>query len=193
MKRRNGFVSNSSSSSFIVNLGRKMPKTVEEMKKALKLTDYKIGENYFDVKEEDLSKVFEILFNTLCDEKKRIKSLSALKKKLLNELQHEAYYSYRDVAECGYAVDDYGPDGLDKKMTQKERMKLFDLKWKRSNKRCREIAQKMLEESTLMKDFDPTKDVVVKVEIGDEDGRLFGFIEHGDLLDNAKHVRHSHH
>jgi len=165
MKIRKGFVSNSSSSSFILALDKK-PESIEELQKLLfgdkETFPQPYGENSYPTKQ-----VAETIFNDLKDQK------PATKEKIAEELG------------CGWV--DGAPKYDDYKTDSDESIGGID--WEKYQKDCDEFHKKSADE--LMSEKKDKEFYIV--EYADDDGEYFGSIEHGGTFDNIDSVRISKH
>ena len=177
MKLRNGFVSNSSSSSFIVNLGREMPKDNNELKKALGLEKC-VGWDDVSI-EEVLSKMFEKF--------RQFNSREELLKHVMDEERDNAHYSVYKMFERERDKIWNMREGKEKKRLQEE----LDAKMKAGQER---IARQNIQ--GLLDEFDPETHAVVVGEFEDSD-HVEQVIEQGDyggnVFRNVPHKVYNHH
>lgn len=175
MKVRHGFVSNSSSSSFLINLGKKMPKTTKELKKALKLSDGKIAVTG--------EAVFETMLSALTDG--RVKN----RKKLREILDREVQAPYSLWEERCRNLDRIEHD---MSLTREQKDKKIYEVWEEYAKKKKAAATKLIEDQKLEESFDPSENVIVYAEFEDHDD-IGSCIEHGDFFSGVQSLRFSHH
>lgn len=162
MKVRNGFVSNSSSSSFVIALPR-VPESAEDLRTMLFDEKdeffphpYENGESY------PISQVCETLFGI-------IGRRSASLKKMTEAVACGWFEGYPNI-------DDY------RKPTEKG--EIPDINWeayqKEQNARARKIAKDFRESNKGC--------VFFTLSLGDDDGSYFGALEHGDTFEKVPHL-----
>ena len=165
MKIRNGFVSNSSSSSFLVAFDRK-PATVKELQKIL-FGDKKYIAYYDYV--HSTEKAAETVFNDL-------QKQSPL---ALNDVADELSYGY--VGEDGELdFPHYNPEA-----TPEE----HDRSWNEYENKRKQISQRVADEK--WKEWKGKE--IYRFEYSDNEGEFFCTLEHGDIFSNLPHVQISHH
>ena len=169
MKIRDGFVSNSSSSSFIIAFANK-PETVEEMKKIL------FGdEELFDSPYPD--------FHTKVVERYPTELVA---KTVLDDITGQKPMTHADIVRemtCGYVdgepdVDDFRNGG-----------KWSDIDWDAYDIANREHASNKAD--AFVKAIGDKQ--VYVVEYSDNSGKYFCALEHGDVFRNIEHFRVSKH
>lgn len=198
MKFRNGFVANSSSSSFLLGFCRK-PRSVKELKDIL-FGDMEYLQYYdYSYKTADIAK---IIFNDL----KGLKPLSLTK--------------ITKVVESGWfpgLPDFWNRNRLSHKlerqfMNQFPEYKDVGVYWN-SDKIVKPMAKQLAEKIRKAREKERTEDEIAlkkavakyikqdvlpcfkgkKVYVLDYDDETYGYIEHGDVFCNIPHIRISHH
>lgn len=178
MKIRNGFVSNSSSSSFIVSFPKE-PKSLEDVKNML----FPNGEKtYFGYYAEDfwsIDQVAQTVWRDICDQKKNDYEA------VLQELQHAS--SYDDSEAPDY--DDY-----DHIVDWKERHRKLDEAYEKyAKKKIKEFFNTRKDKLKKLNGEKVDDKFVYIFEYSDNDGTYGSALEHGDLFKNIKHLKISKH
>jgi len=195
MKTRNGFVSNSSSSSFIVGFDT-IPKTVEELKKLLFKNDEILSA--YDI-ELDTQKAADIIFDDIKNQK------LATKKRLFDVIRageladypetesNHPVYKLMDEFCKKYPKQHWGTPGeIENKDTRKFAQKIWDMqhaKWKAENKSRDVAAMKYVNETVLPKLKDK-KVFIFEYEDHDPVGNV---LEHGNVFNRVVHFHISMH
>lgn len=168
MKIRNGFVSNSSSSSFVVAFPKK-PESVEEVHKMLfGQTEPRAFTCYGD--EVNTSRIAQQVF-------------SDVKEATVEEMREslaDGWFNGR--------IDDWEKtEHLD--FRNPEERGVIQTIWKDYNKANDKIA------SDIIEDFRKNNkgSFFIVVNYGDDDGHFFSIMEHGGIFDKLKHIRTSYH
>jgi hypothetical protein len=202
MKIRNGFVSNSSSSSFILKLPH-YPSSYEDMKKMLLGDEDPLVLTHYDDTAFPTRQVIEIIYRDVID---------ALGKSRDNSVE--------SVSGEEFAISEYSLDEYDNKITSSNKEEYNSLKRqykmivkdlkdaysKRNNddfdnelinnlynqedeigNKMGELIIKSIKEKSLV------TDVFATLSYSDNDGALMSFIEHGDILNPIMISRISHH
>ena len=182
VKIRNGFVSNSSSSSFIVAI----PKDISSKED---LQSYLFGDRgwYYNVNawhENDtpgwpIETVMQTVYTDWCNSKPLT----------LDEMVDEYSSGYTDEYEQAEQIvkEEYGVKGF-WDLGKDDYMEA----WERQRDELRNLAI-----DKILKFVKDNNDILIKnfykFEYSDNDGELHSALEHGDLFDNVPHLRISHH
>ena len=201
MKIRNGFVSNSSSSSFILKLPH-YPESYEDMKKMLLGDKNPLVLTHYDNIAFPTRQVIEIIYNDIINE------LSSNKGRTVDLIDPEEF-----------SISEYSLNEYDNKITfgnkeeynnLKKQYKLIikDLKDeynKKDNKKNREIINNLYEQENdisrkmgelvlkSIKEKSLDTDVYLTLSYSDNDGSINAFIEHSGILDPITTASISHH
>lgn len=170
MKIRNGFVSNSSSSSFVVAFPE-MPTSVEHLKKMMFGDDETFPNPYpYDDRESEYStmKIAETVYDNILTQK-------------VNDKENiiEGFGGWLPGAPEG--PDVYNRNDL----TQKEKDKIWSDWDKEYDKYQKDTAMAFVKKHKDM--------FIYTFEYSDNDGDYFCTLEHGGIFDNLKHVKISRH
>lgn len=161
MKIRTGFVSNSSSSSFLVAFKEK-PSSAEELQKLL-FEDVKEYPDQFHKPSYSTSEIAEIVFRDIVEEK-------------ISDLSMENLCN--SILDIGGYLEEY-PDDVSE--DDEDYLEYLDT----HNKQAREFAKDLAE--TLLKECEEEK-IYIEFSYCDEMGSLSSALEHGNLFYRLNHV-----
>ena len=175
MKVRSSFVTNSSSSSFIVTFD-KTPESTEEMQKMLfdgrKEYPSPYGDNYWSTEE-----IAKIVFGDMGAQATREEIIEELE----NSVHHSVYMKY-DRESPNYPYDQADNEVAIDKYREASRKH-----WDMVDSECKRLAKEKYAEL-----FEGKSDVYI-FSYADENGDLGCAIEHGILFDNVEHIKISNH
>ena len=195
MKIRNGFVSNSSSSSFIVALS-KVPKTVEEMESVLfNDADPKefdcYGDNKF-TKTELATKVFNDLTSKNVEVLNKRKALTVITEGSFegqpawNEFSKESNKLYNDYYRAsGKSIVDDDADPIAKKLFTKVQNAEYKLESVTRKKHALILLNKFLDSNKGKKMF--------RLEYSDNDSSIGSVLEHSGIINRLPALQISYH
>ena len=175
MKTRNGFVSNSSSSSFVIALSEK-PKSVAQVMDLLCDDDQSSFSHPYERQGLAASDVAACVLRDLGDEEAGPLTFDQLVEELMggwlfyDQLEKEFPYPDRE--------DD--PEMIEWRKVCKKR-----------DVRHRELATEYAQ--AFLKREEIVGKLLFRVEYSDNDGSFYCAMEHGDIFHNIPHVRISHH
>jgi hypothetical protein len=180
MKIREGFVSNSSSSSFIVKFPRE-PKSVTEVSQILFGDATKYSSPYGDSM-WDVEQVAKTVFDDI--QSQTVNNIDGAIE-LLSE-SHNCpieYDNYKKDPNDWKSMDYTAYEEACKKWSVEEFEKFYSLKKIRRDKLSKIEG----------KDVPETGEFVYMFEFSDNDGAYYSDLEHGDLFDKVKHIKISQH
>jgi len=197
MKIRNGFVSNSSSSSFILKFD-KVPETKEEMRVLL------YGENpsVFTTHRGDdaisTEQVANIIFNDVVNASffDINQLISSVKSEIgnFNEYNYDESFSFVEGTKYYQEFDKlYDEVMVFEKSVSNEKYK-NGFNWKSYCDKLNKMSEPMFEliEKAIREKYNED-DSFMEVEYSDNDSEVFSYIEHGGVLDKITVQRFSHH
>lgn len=170
MKYRSDFVTNSSSSSFVVAF-KTIPKSVEEVKKLL----------FDDVEEVDY------LYNY--ENNKQSFSTLDMATVVFNDIKAQKANNVKEISEAFGGHMDGSPEYEDFKLETKTEKGYNDYDWKAYQKACDKFQNEKTKE--FLKKFENFK--IYCFEFSDNDGPMMSHMEHGDIFQNLNHIRISKH
>jgi len=202
MKIRNGFVSNSSSSSFILKLPH-YPTSYQDMKKMLLGDEDPMVLTYYDDEAFPTRRIIEIIYNDVIDElgqnrNNSIESISgeefsiseysldeydskitSSNKEEYNKLKRRYKMVARDITNAyGEQKNDESSKGLINSLYEEE---------EEIGNKMGELIIKSIKEQSL------NTDIFLTLSYSDNNGSLMSFIEHSDILNPITMSKISHH
>ena len=198
MKTRQGFVSNSSSSSFVVAIP-KVPTSNKEVREGL---FFEAGTEMLDMKQLMFGEELTI-YGPYDDNQQNPFDTQVIADIVKKDMDEQTPNSVEAIADELSNFDErYGDENVEgmmddvsateeydyasqRNMTDDQRRDYWDERERLSNQRGRVLAEKFLKKN---KNCD-----VYVFSYADEDGDLGSMMEHGDIFRNFKHVRISHH
>lgn len=183
MKTRRGFVSNSSSSSFVVAFPRR-PKTVEDVMEMMFGSFTRIKSTVYP--EDEPFAAYDIarcIFNNIG--RKRGNNSREINKEFkgIEYSDGNAGGWFKNMADAIYESDDGLSFSIPKQADQIREI------WHRN-----EIKRKKLAKSLGKSWLERHKDGVSYIfSFSDNDGEFYSFMEHGNIFRNLPHIRFSHH
>ena len=180
MKIRNGFVSNSSSSSFVVAFPHK-PETIEELKEMMfGKQEFHYISIYGEKGQTDYPTqvIAEAVFNTIEER--------ATEEQVIESIENGHFDAYIDHRICPGRYDNW--DKITK-LNYKEHKEEMEKLWKEEEEINHERATKI---AITFIAHNKGKYIVV-LEYGDEGGGFEAILEHTDIFNRLQHIRTSYH
>lgn len=171
MKIRNGFVSNSSSSSFVVAFNKE-PKTIEDVKKQMFGNEEEILHPYDDCR-FPTERIAETVFDDI--KKQKVNNKTKIFEAIANGwFDGRPEYDY---------LSSYPQDKDPKKIRE------FELKEEEYEKQCQEAAEKFVNKFIE----DNKGKFIYTFHYGDNDGSYYCLLEHGEIFSKLNHIQTSYH
>jgi len=180
MKTRHGFVSNSSSSSFIVAFSKTVSSPENVQNEMFPNGEISLRDPYGDSR-YGTERISETVYDDISSRK------PAKKKELMEELSGDSYVEYpyektRRLWDLRRKTTD--EDELDKIQIE------LDAVYEKHHLECEAIAKKRLAE--FLDSVGKNKKIYI-VSYSDNNGEYYTMMEHGDIFRNIPHIRISHH
>ena len=166
MKTRQGFVSNSSSSSFIIGFDKR-PKNAAELQKVMFPEGGSQTVQMYDSPHYPADQVAATVFNDITGKRK------LTKEQILEELESGYFKGMPEYPSKIWSLDG----------------KAYEDAMTKYKSKCREAAEKIFND--LMTNNGDK--VFLRVEYSDNDGQYYCTLEHGDIFRNITHIQVSHH
>jgi hypothetical protein len=199
MKIRNGYVSNSSSSSFILKLDT-IPTTLEETKVLLYGENPPLLTAHWDDDAISTTQVARILLNDI--ESSHFMDINDI----ISDIREEVYFSEysgeegRDFVVGTEYIEEF--DRIYHNAIQKDKDfhksrwdKSYDeVNWEKHDDEMKILCEPLYDimERCIREKYDDSSKFI-KVEYSDNDGMVFSYLEHGGVLDKITVQRFSHH
>ena len=199
MKVRNGFVSNSSSSSFILKFN-KLPESEEEVRVLLYGENPPILTSHWGDDAISTKQVAKVFFKDI--ESSRPMGVDDVVEKVLEEIGYffkynlsEGFGIVKDTKyESEFEILSHKITKAEKENDDKRRFnKNHKYDWKAENDQLTEISKPMIEivEKVLREQLG--EEIMISTEYSDNDGHVFSYLEHSGILDKITIQRFSHH
>ena len=179
MKIRNGFVSNSSSSSFIV-IFPKIPKSAEDVKNILFTEGQTIYNSPYDFDGYSLEQVAETVWNDIKEQKVNDMKVAS------ETMENVSHYDYSDAP--NYKDFEHIEDLNERWEAENDARTIYAKKKLKEFFNIRKLKLKKLKGEDIGEDV-----CFYNFEYADNDGSYFSALEHGDLFRNLKHIKISNH
>jgi len=174
MKIRNGFVSNSSSSSFVVSFPKE-PKSAEDVKRMLFDENETHYSGYYSDNLWTIEQVAQTVWKDICDQIKNDYDL------ILDELKGVSSYDDPEAPD----LDDYW---------EEKKWDLHDIACEKyAKKKINEFFNTRKNKLKKLNNEEYIDNAVYVFEYADDSGSYGSVLEHGDLFKKLKHIKISKH
>jgi len=171
MKVRNGFVSNSSSSSFVVIFPRK-PNSSDEVKQWMfgnsefMPCPYTYGDQPSSYSTNEIA---QTVWKDILEQK------PSSEEKALEEIRSGWFDGIPELPGFNLSEEEH------------------DKAWENWERKCKAVSKEVLDRFLQKHEFDPNVNVLYVFEYCDNDGHYFTTLEHGDTFRNLPHIKTSKH